>query len=147
MQKICNQAWHEGKAPTEWTKSVIITTPKDGDLADCNNYRTISLLSHASKVLMMVLLERLKAQMEPHMSEEQAGFRKDRNTTHQILILRLLAEKAIYHCLLTSRKLSTLSNTTSYGRHWSLIELATGYFSYCRTFAKIHNRPCESVKS
>ncbi len=43
---------------------------------------------------MMVLLERLKAQMEPHLSEEQAGFRKDRCTTHQILILRLMAEKA-----------------------------------------------------
>ena len=43
---------------------------------------------------MMVLLERLKSQMEMHLSEEQAGFRKDRNTTQQILILRLLAEKA-----------------------------------------------------
>ncbi len=43
---------------------------------------------------MMVVLERLKAQMEPHLSEEQAGFRKDRCTTHQILIFRLMAEKA-----------------------------------------------------
>ena len=51
------------------------------------NYRTIALLSHVGKVLMMVLLERLKAQMEPHLSEEQAGFRKDRSTIHQILIL------------------------------------------------------------
>ncbi len=43
---------------------------------------------------MMVLLERLKAQMEPHLSEEEAGFREDRCMTHQILILRLMAEKA-----------------------------------------------------
>jgi len=56
MHKICNQAWHEGKAPT--------------DNLDCNAHRTISLLSHASKVLMMVLLERLKAQVEPHLSEQ-----------------------------------------------------------------------------
>jgi len=47
------------------------------------------------KVLMMVLLERLKAQMERHLSEEQAGLRKDRSTVHQFLILRLIAEKAI----------------------------------------------------
>ena len=39
------------------------------------NYRTIALLSHVGKVLMMVLLEKLKAQMEPHLSQEQAGFR------------------------------------------------------------------------
>ncbi len=51
-------------------------------------------VKHVGKVLMMVLLERLIAQMEPHLSEEQAGFRKDRCTTHQILILRLMAEKA-----------------------------------------------------
>jgi hypothetical protein len=42
----------------------------------------------------MVLLERLKAQMEPHVSEEQAGFRKDMGTTYQILILQLIAENA-----------------------------------------------------
>ena len=59
---------------------------------------------------MMVLLMRLKAQMEPHLSEEQAGFRKDRSTTHQILILRLIAEKAkrkgrrIFNCFIDFQK-------------------------------------------
>ena len=107
---ICNQIWQEGRVPEEWAKSVIITIPKKGDLAECNNYRTISLLSHVGKILMMVLLERLKAQMEPHLSEEQAGFRTDRSTTHQILILRLIAEKAkrkgrhILNCFIDFRK-------------------------------------------
>ena len=58
----------------------------------------------------MVLLERLKAQVEPYMSEEQAGFRKDRHTIQQILILRLIAEKAkrkgiqVYHCFVDYQK-------------------------------------------
>jgi hypothetical protein len=110
IHEICNQIWHEGRVPEEWAKSVIITIPKKGDLAECSNYRTIALLSHVGKVLMMVLLERLKAQMEPHLSEEQAGFRKDRSTTHQILILRLIAEKAkrkgrhILNCFIDFRK-------------------------------------------
>jgi hypothetical protein len=107
---ICNEIWKQKRIPEEWAKSVIITIPKKGDLADCSNYRTIALLSHVGKVLMMVLLERLKAQMEPHLSEEQAGFRKDRSTTHQILILRLIAEKAkrkgrhILNCFIDFRK-------------------------------------------
>jgi hypothetical protein len=110
IHAICNQIWQEGRVPEEWAKSVIITVPKKGDLAECSNYRTIALLSHVGKVLMMVLLERLKAQMEPHLSEEQAGFRRDRNTTHQILILRLIAEKAkrkgrhILNCFIDFRK-------------------------------------------
>lgn len=110
IHEICKQIWQEGRVPEEWAKSVIITIPKKGDLAECSNYRTIALLSHVGKVLMMVLLERLKAQMEPHLSEEQAGFRKDRSTTHQILILRLIAEKAkrkgrhILNCFIDFRK-------------------------------------------
>jgi len=42
---------------------------------------------------MMVLLERLKSQMEIHLSEKQAGFRKDKGTTYQNLILRPIAGK------------------------------------------------------
>jgi len=69
----------EGKVHTRgMDKSVIITILKKGDLSQCSNYRMIVLLSHVGKVLMMVLLESLKAQMERHLSEEQAGFRGDR---------------------------------------------------------------------
>jgi len=110
LDKLCNQVWREVQIVTEWTRSVLITIPKKGDLAKCNNYRTISLMNHMSKVLMSVLLERLKAQMETRLSEEQAGFRIDRSTVHQILILRLPAEKAkhkgrlIYNCFVNFRK-------------------------------------------
>jgi len=50
-----------------------------------------------SKVLMMIglLLERLKPQLEPYQSEEQAGFRKYRSTIQQMLTLRLVAEKSL----------------------------------------------------
>jgi len=73
----------EGSIPEEWTKSIIVTIPKKGDLSQCSNYRTIALLSHEGKMLIMVLLERLKAQMKRHLSEEQAGFSGDRSTVHQ----------------------------------------------------------------
>jgi len=51
----------------------------------------------------------VKAQVEPYMSKEQAGFRKDRNTIQQILILRLIAEKAkkgiqVYCCFVDFQK-------------------------------------------
>ena len=57
-----------------------------------------------------MLLNRLKTQLDPYLSEEQAGFRKDRNTVQQILTLRLLAEKAkrqgkkIFNCFIDFQK-------------------------------------------
>ena len=71
--------------------------PKKGNLKKCNNYRTISLISHPSKVLLQIILSRLKAQAESIMAEEQAGFRAGRSTTEQILNLRILNEKHIAH--------------------------------------------------
>src|SRR6218665_370268 len=71
LHRICKQVWKEGRIPEEWAKSIIITIPKKGDLRECSNYRTISLLNHMGKVLTMVLLERLKAQVEPYISEQQ----------------------------------------------------------------------------
>ena len=92
------------------TKSILVTIPKKGDLTLCTNYRTIALINHMGKVLMMILLNRLKARTEQYMSDEQAGFRKDRSTVQQILMLRLIAEKAkrknkhVYNCFIDFQK-------------------------------------------
>ena len=75
MQEICNRIWRTGEWPTPWTQSLIITLPKKGNLQLCQNYRTISLISHSSKVMLKVILNRLKPQAEEIIVEEQAGFR------------------------------------------------------------------------
>jgi hypothetical protein len=59
---ICNKIWQTGEWPTPWTQSLIITLPKKGNLQQCQNYRTISLISHPSKVMLKILLNRLKPQ-------------------------------------------------------------------------------------
>ena len=80
-----------------WTQSLIITLPKKSNLQLCQNYRTISLISHSSKVILKVILNRLKPQAEEIIAEEQAGFRAGRSTTEQIFNLRILCEKYLQH--------------------------------------------------
>ena len=110
IHKLCNRAWKEEIIPEQRGRSILVPIPKKGDLSDCSNYRTISLINHTGKVLLMVLLNRLKHHLDPYLSEEQTGFRKDRSTVHQILILRLLAEKTkrngkkIYNCYIDFQK-------------------------------------------
>ena len=83
------------KISDEWARTTLVTIQKKGDLMECSNYyRTIAILNQMSKVLMKVLQERLKAQTDTFITNEHAGFRNDRNTIQQILIIRLMAEKA-----------------------------------------------------
>ena len=94
---ICNKIWQTGEWPTPWTQSLVITLPKKVNLQLCQNYSTISLISHPSKVMLKILLNRLKPQAEKIIAEEQAGFRPGRSTTEQIFNLRVLCEKYLQH--------------------------------------------------
>ena len=77
--------------------SNIITLPKKGNLQQCKNYRTISLVCHPSKVLLKVLLNRLKRQAESIITGEQAAFRAGRSTNQQIFNFRILCKKYLQH--------------------------------------------------
>ena len=72
-------------------------TPKVRQLTLCQNYRTISIISHSSKVMLKIILNRLQPQAEEIIAEEQAGFRAERSTTEQIFNLRILGEKYLQH--------------------------------------------------
>ncbi|WP_293885423.1 hypothetical protein [Thiolapillus sp.] len=52
---ICDKLWQTGEWPTPWTQSLDITLPKKGNLQQYQNYRTISLISHPSKVMLKVI--------------------------------------------------------------------------------------------
>ena len=87
LTTICNKILQTGEWPTPWTQSLVITLPKKGNLQQCQNYRTISLISHPSKVMLKIILNRLKPQAENIIAKEQAGFRAGRSTTEQIFNL------------------------------------------------------------
>ena len=80
LKTICNKT---GEWPTLWTQSLVITLSKKGNVQQCQNYRTISLISHPSKVMLEIFLNRLKTQAEKIIAEEQAGFRAKRSTTEE----------------------------------------------------------------
>ena len=82
-----------------WSTSLIITIPKKRDFKKCENYRTISLIYHASKILIRIIINRMNPQLEEILTEEQAGFRKKINTREHILNNRILVEKHIEHDL------------------------------------------------
>ena len=97
LTSICHKIWKTGEWPTKLTQSLVITLPKKGNLQLCQNYRTISLISHPSKVMLKIILNRLQPQAEEIIAEEQAGFRAGSSPTEQKFNLRILCEKYMQH--------------------------------------------------
>jgi len=99
-----------GKWPDDWTQSTFVPLYKKGDPSVCANYRTISLISHASKILLKVILGRITPKTEFEVAEEQVGFRPQRGTHNHLCSLRILTEKAqsqrqpLYMCFVDFKK-------------------------------------------
>ena len=58
------------------------------------NYRTIALISHASKVMLKILQARLQQYVNHELPDVQVGFRKGRGTRDQIANIHWIIEKA-----------------------------------------------------
>ena len=58
LHSICQQIWKTQQWPQDWKMSVFIPIPKKGNTKECSNYCTIALISHASKVMLKILLDR-----------------------------------------------------------------------------------------
>ena len=59
LHSICQQIWKTQQWPQDWKRSVFIPIPKKGNAKECSNYHTIALISHASKVMLKILQDRL----------------------------------------------------------------------------------------
>ena len=49
------QIWKTQQWPQDWKRSVFIPIPKKDSAKECSNYKTIALISHASKVMLKIL--------------------------------------------------------------------------------------------
>ena len=70
----------ENSAVATGLEKVFIPIPKKGNAKEYSNYRTIALISHASKVMLEILQARLQQSVNHELPDVQAGFRKCRGT-------------------------------------------------------------------
>ena len=94
LHSVCQQIWKTQQCPQDWKMSVFIPIPKKGNAKECLNYRIITLISHASKVMLKILQARLQQYMNHELLDIQAGFRKGRGTRVQIASIHWILEKA-----------------------------------------------------
>ena len=110
MHSICQQIWKALQWPQDWKRSVFIPIPKKDNGKECSNYRTIALVSHASKVMLKILQARLQQYMNCELPDVQAGFREGRGIRDQIANTCWIIKKArefqknIYFCFIDHAK-------------------------------------------
>ena len=51
---LCNRILETGQWPDQWTESILIPIPKKKASKKCSEHRTISLISHPSKILLSI---------------------------------------------------------------------------------------------
>ena len=64
LHQLTTLIWREGKVQQQWKDAVITVVHKKGDKTECGNYRGISLVSHAGKVVLKVVARGLSAYCE-----------------------------------------------------------------------------------
>ena len=84
LHSISQQLWKTQQWPQDWKRSVFIPIPKKGNVKECSNYRTIILISYASKVMLKILQARLQQYVNREIPDIHVGFRKGRGTKDQI---------------------------------------------------------------
>ena len=95
VHKLCCKIWTSTDWPQDWKQQEMVMLHKAGDSKKCGNYRTIALISHTSKILLYIILERIKEKVKRELAEEQAGFRPGRGTGDMLCAIQILIEKLI----------------------------------------------------
>ena len=92
LHRLIVTVWNTGVWPAGVSRFVCQFS-KRGSSRHANN-RSLSLISHASKILLCIIKDRIRGKVEQESPPKQAGFRRGMGTHNHITSLRILTEEA-----------------------------------------------------
>ena len=95
IHDITVAVWIAREVLQEWKYATITVLHNKKDRTECSNYRGLSLVAHAGKVLLKIVANRLGNVCEEAgiLREEQWGFRPQRSTTDMMFVVRRLQKQ------------------------------------------------------
>ena len=67
ITKMINMIYKSGHIPADFRKSIFVPLPKISKAQDCNDFHTISLISHTSKILLQLIKKTITPIIERQM--------------------------------------------------------------------------------
>lgn len=107
---LFNKIYQTGKIPEDWLKSTFIPIPKKPNARRCEEYRTISLMSHILKLFLKIIHGRIFRKCEEVMADTQFGFRGGLGTRDALFAMQVLVQrcqdmnKDVYLCFIDYEK-------------------------------------------
>ena len=95
LTNLLNKIYDTGNIPEDMSKSIFIALPKKTRATECEDHRTISLMSHTTKILLRIIMNRIRPKIRPEIAEEQFGFMEGKGTINAIFALRMIIERAL----------------------------------------------------
>ena len=128
LLKIINRIKHRCYFPQEWAKGITTLLHKEGDEDDPNNYRAITVADALSKVMTIMMNERIieKLEKEKLIKEQQIGFTKKARPADHLFVLKNVFEKylsegkKVYVCFVDFQK--AYDNVWRNGLYFKLIK-------------------------
>ena len=77
LKHLMNEVYERGHLTKEWCQSFFIPLPKKAGTLQCDEFRTISLMSHLTKILLKIVSQRMKSKIMQEIDICQYGFRAD----------------------------------------------------------------------
>ena len=68
LHTLANKIYDSKEIPNDMLKSVCIALPKKPNTLECDQPRTISLMSHTLKLLLKVVLEQCRSKIRPEIA-------------------------------------------------------------------------------
>ena len=92
---LCKEMYEQGVWPEDHTRVIMMPLQKKANAVECEDHRTISLISHASKILLKVLTRRIEGKTNNFIGCHQFGFRRGCGTRDAVGVMRVLCERSL----------------------------------------------------
>ena len=130
-------------------KVTFHSNPKERNAKECSYYHTVTLISHASKIMLKILQARLQQHMSRELPDVQAGFWKGRRTRDQIANIFWIIKKAkefqknIYFCFIAYAKAFDCVDHNNSGKFWKRWEYQTTWLASWETYMQVRKQQLE----
>lgn len=110
ITELFNAIYDTGHIPEDWLLSTFVTLPKKPSAKTCEEFRTISLMSHTLKIFLKIIHNRIYRKYEDNIGETQFGFRNSMGTREALFTMQVLIQRCrdvscdVYICFIDYAK-------------------------------------------